>query len=123
MRFTGVKSSGSRSSSRHSAFTLVEMLVTVAVLALVAASVAPMFSDDRNLRVVAAARILSSDIEFAQVLTISKPEEPVVVRFDPANNTYWLAYAYDTETPMPRPDGGEPYLVELGTGRARSAIN
>ena len=106
----------------RAAFTLVEMLVTIAILALLAASVAPMFNDERGLRVVAAARILSSDLELAQVLTISKPSEAVVVRFDSAKNTYWLAYAYDTETPLPRPDNGEPYLVELGVGRARSAL-
>lgn len=98
------------------------MLLTVAILALIAATVTPMLNDDRGLRVVAAARILSSDIELAQVLTIAKPSEPVVVRFDAAKNTYWLAYAYDTETPLPRPDNGEPYLVELGVGRARSAL-
>jgi prepilin-type N-terminal cleavage/methylation domain-containing protein len=113
----------SPSTLRGSAFTLVEMLVTIAILALVAATVAPMFSDERGLRVVAAARILSSDIELAQVLTISRPAEPVVVRFDAATSTYWLAYAYDTETPLPRPDNGEPYLVEFGVGRARSAMD
>lgn len=112
-------------SVRHigrTAFTLVEMLVTVAILALVAATVAPMFSDERGLRVVAAARILSSDLELAQVLTISQPNKPVVVRFDAPANTYWLAYAFDTETPIPRPDNGEPYLVQLGSGRASSAL-
>ena len=70
---------------------------------------------------VAATSILVSDIELAQVMTISYPSEPVVVRFDPAQNRYWLAYADSPETPIARQDNGDPYLVTLGAGRAASA--
>jgi len=100
--------------------TLLEMLITIAILAIAAATVAPMFSDDSQLRTMGAARILASDIELAQVLTISHPNDPVVVRLEPDKAMYWLAYASDSETPMPRPDNGDPYLVQFGEGRARS---
>lgn len=104
------------------AMTLLEMLLTVAVLSMLTVMVTPMFSDDSRLRVLAASQILSSDIELAQVMTISMPNEPIVVRFDPDGKTYWLALEIDPETPILREDTGEPYVVEFGAGRARSAL-
>ncbi len=103
------------------AFTLIEVLVALTLVAAIAAVVAPMFSDDSRLRVMAASGIVRSDIELAQVMTISHPDDPVVVCFDPDNATYWLAYAADPTTPLPREDTGEPYQVTLGVDRARSA--
>jgi prepilin-type N-terminal cleavage/methylation domain-containing protein len=104
-------------------FTLLEMLVTITVIAVVAVSAAPLFGDDNRLRVMAASSVLSSDIELAQVMTISFPDQPVVVKFDPDAKTYWLAYASDPDTPLPRADTGEPYRVVLGEGRAITAQN
>jgi|SoiMetStandDraft_5_1073268.scaffolds.fasta_scaffold31755_2 prepilin-type N-terminal cleavage/methylation domain-containing protein len=106
---------------RRGAFTLIEVLVALTLVAAIAAVVAPMFSDDSRLRVMAASGIIRSDIELAQVMTISHPDNPVVVCFDPDNATYWLAYATDPTTPLPREDTGEPYQVTLGVDRARSA--
>lgn len=103
------------------AFTLLEMLVALTLMAALAAVVAPMFSDDSRLRVMAAASILASDIELAQVMTIAHPEQPVCVRFNPDKATYWLAYASAPDTPIVREDNGEIYEVMLGAGRARSA--
>ena len=105
-----------------SAFTLVEMLVTITIIAIVAAIVAPVFSDDDRLHAMAASSVLSSDIELAQVMTISYPQDPVVVRFDAPNHTYWLAYAATPQTPLPREDTGEPYSVTFGQGRASTAM-
>jgi prepilin-type N-terminal cleavage/methylation domain-containing protein len=103
------------------AFTLLEMLVTLTVIAAIAAVVAPMLSDDTRLRVMAASSIMSSDIELAQVMTISHPDLPVTVKFDADKATYWLAYAVAPDTPITRDDTGEPYSVTLGAGRARGA--
>ena len=106
---------------RPTAFTLIEMLITLTVMATIAAVVAPMLSDDSRLRVMAASSIICSDIELAQVMTIAHPDQPVVVRFDPDNGCYWLAYAATPDTPLLRADNGESYEVEFGKGRARSA--
>jgi hypothetical protein len=69
----------------------------------------------------AASRVLASDIELAQVMTIAHPDNPVVVRFDADEPRYWLAYASAPETPIAREDNGDPYDVTFGVGRARSA--
>lgn len=103
------------------AFSLLELLVTIVILALATATVAPMFGDDARLRVMAAAQLVASDIELAQTMSISYPDEPVVVRFDVANNRYWLAYASMPDEPLLQPNSGAPYLVVFGEGRAASA--
>ena len=88
---------------RRTAFTLLELMVSVTIIAVAAAAVIPSYSDSGRARVIAATSIITSDIELAQVMTISYPSEPVVVRFDPAQNRYWLAYADSPETPIARP--------------------
>jgi prepilin-type N-terminal cleavage/methylation domain-containing protein len=106
---------------KRRAFTLVEMLVTITIIAIVASVVAPMFSSDDRLHVMAASSVLSSDIELAQVMTISYPQDPVIVKFDPANRKYWLAYAATPNTPITREESNEPYVVVMGEGRASTA--
>jgi hypothetical protein len=96
-------------------------MVTIAVLAVAAAVIVPGVSNNDRLRLMAAANVMTSDIELAQVMTISFPNDPIVVRFDPDNATYWLARPADPETPILRDDNGQPYLVVLGEQRASSA--
>ena len=107
----------------RSAFTLVELLITVALIAIAAAIAMPGFTSEGPLRVRAAVGVVRSDIEMAQVMSMTSPAEPVVIRFDPANDQYWLAYADTPDTPLSRPDTGEAYLVELGSDRAAAAKN
>jgi len=103
-------------------FTLLEVLITITIIAVIAVMVAPSFSDDTRLRLMAASAVLSSDIELAQVMTISQPDEPVVVVFDPDQDRYWLAYASAPDVPITRSDTGTPYRVVMGQGRAAAAI-
>lgn len=107
---------------RRGAFTLLELVVVLVIIATVASMVIPRLSDDRRLRLIAASSLLASDIELAQVMTISKPESAVVVRMDPSESRYWLAYAAAPDTPLTRDDNGEAYLVVMGAGRASGAI-
>lgn len=113
-----------RITGRRSAFTLLEMLIAVAVLATIAALLVPTSShvNDRA-RLNAASWILASDLEVAQILSITSPGDPVVVRFDPPNARYWLAYSSDPDEPLIRADTAEPYIVTLGEGRAATAVN
>ena len=105
------------------AFTLLDIFVTMAVMLLVAALVLPgsAVGSDAQTRLLAAGTIIASDLEYAQVHNITYPDNPVVVRFDATENRYWLAFASDIDTPMPRPDNGDPYDVRLGVGRAAAA--
>ncbi len=105
------------------AFTLIEMLVTVTVLAIVAATVAPMLNNDGRLQVMAAAELVASDIEFAQMMTIAYPSDPMAVCFSAKEKKYWIAYAATPAEPIARPNSGEPYVVEFGVGRATGAAD
>ena len=102
-------------------FTLLELMVTVTIIAVVAVVVVPQLRNNDRLRVMAAAQIITSDIEAAQVLTISYPDDPIVVRFDTANDQYWLADSDTPNTPIAHQPSGADYLVEMGFGRAVSA--
>src|SRR5262245_48745623 len=90
--------------SRRRGFTLIDLMVTIAVLAVAAAVIIPGVSNNDRLRLMAAANVMTSDIELAQVMTISFPNDPIVVRFDPDNATYWLARPADPDTPISRED-------------------
>jgi prepilin-type N-terminal cleavage/methylation domain-containing protein len=102
-------------------FTLFEMLVTISIIAIVVVAVAPRSGNNARLRVMAASTIITSDLELAQVMTIAHPDRPVVVRFEPSKEQYWLAYADAPDTPITREETGEDYIVTLGQGRASSA--
>ena len=103
------------------AVTLIELLVTIMIIVVAASIMLPEFSNDSRFRLMGAARMLASDIEMAQVMTIANPQQPMIVRFDGTNTTYWLAYADTPETPIPGPAASGPYKVTFGEGRAKSA--
>lgn len=110
---------GVRSQARG--FTLMEMIMTTTIVVVAAFLIVPRFGDERRARLIAASRMLESDLEYAQVLSITNPATPVIVRFDNDTNRYWLAFADNPETPIGRPEDGSPYLVTLGQGRTGSA--
>lgn len=103
------------------AVTLIDLMVTITIILVAASILLPEFSNDSRLRLMGAARMLTSDIEMAQVMTISNPQRPTIVRFDGTNAKYWLAYADTPETPIPGPGASGPYEVIFGNGRAQSA--
>ena len=54
-------------------FSLTEMLITVSVIGVATALVVPSMRDETRLRLLAAATVLASDLEAAQVMTIADP--------------------------------------------------
>jgi prepilin-type N-terminal cleavage/methylation domain-containing protein len=104
--------------SERRGFTLLELMVTVALMAAVAATVLPAFQDEARLELNSAANLVSSDIELAQVINITAPGQPLILRFDPGGNRYWLARPEAPLVAVPAPGRTEPYLVQLGAGRA-----
>ncbi len=101
-------------------YTLFDMLIVLAIIAAVMALVLPRFRDTTYVRLLAAAQIATSDIEFAQSLCVAHPQDPVVVVFSAAPTPrYWLALTSDPATPIDLENGAGPYRIIFGEGRAR----
>ena len=102
-------------------FTLIDLLVTMTVLVVLAGVILPRIQDDVRLRLIGASRMLASDIELAQLMTIANPQEPTVVRLVTGTGEYWLAAASTPETPIDRSGVPGAYRVIFGQGNARHA--
>jgi Tfp pilus assembly protein FimT len=102
---------------RAPAYTLTEVLLVVAILAVMAALVAPMASSNDATKLRAAADLLAADLAYAQSESISHGDDPRLVIFDTAVHRYHVAPASDAATAITG-DAGLPYIVRYGAGRA-----
>ena len=105
---------------RH-AFTLIEVLITVAILAIVAALAIPALSDTDAMRVDSARRLLISDLEHAQVLAIARPGESISLRIDEDGQGWYLSESADPLTPLLDTITGSPLALRMGEGRGAPA--
>jgi len=108
---------------RHRGFTLINLLITIAIMAIVAAVVVPSAAVGNQLGVSSASMILASDLEYAQSLSLASPDDPVIVRFEPAKNRYWLALLSDPMAPLVRPGSDRAYIVEFGVGESQASAD
>lgn len=99
-------------------FTLIDLLITCAVIAIVLVAVVPGMSNDDSLRIIAAGNVLTADLEYAQSATLASPSDPTVVRIDEKGTGYWLALASEPDTPIKRPGSDEDYSITFGVGGA-----
>ena len=74
------------------AFTLVELIMVIVVIAISAVVVVPLVVGTSDLQVISAARIVASDLQYAQNMAIAK-REPVTVTFTPGTESVALSNA------------------------------
>lgn len=98
---------------RGRGFTMVELMISVALIAIAAMIALPALRPDDPLKVIGAATMLASDIEYAQSATLASPADPTIVRFTDSQPHYWLALESDPSTPILR-SNGKPYEVHFG---------
>ncbi len=101
------------------AFTLIDLMLALAVLAIMMVVVVPSAQPDEQVKLLAAATRLAADVEFAQSASLSTPGDPTVVRFAADGSGYWLALKSDADTPILIPNSDEPFQVVFGQGDAR----
>jgi prepilin-type N-terminal cleavage/methylation domain-containing protein len=77
---------------RRGAFTLIELLLTIAVLGIIAAAIIPSLSADIPARLTSAAQIVSSDLEYARALAVSNNSK-YLLTFDTNENFYYLRHS------------------------------
>ena len=73
-------------------FTLIELLVVVVIMAIAGAMVVPMMVGLGGMEAMSAARMIATDLEYAQNVAITS-QTAVTVTFDPAAESYELTNA------------------------------
>jgi len=113
--------SPSQSADRR-AFTLLEMLVTVILMAIAASMIVPMLASNDSSYVSAGVGLIVADLDFAQSSAINDPSDNIVVHFDSAAGRWWITQESTPETILTM-SNGEPYDTTMGVGRAETASN
>jgi len=107
-----------RATIRRRAFTLVEILITVSIMAIVVAVAIPGLSSNDGARLHGALNMVASDIEFAQSIALADPNDPGVFKASADGTGYWVATSSDPNTPVLSEYSNEPRSVTFGAGVA-----
>jgi type II secretion system protein H len=92
-------------------FTMIELLIVMAILAIAAAIVVPMASSAGSMQLRAAANIVAADLEYAKSMSISRGQKYAIV-FDKTTETYRVTDAAGVTIPHPVKKGF-PFTVDF----------
>ncbi len=95
-------------------FTYIELMITVVVAAILVVAALPDEVSSAKEEGRQFARKYEADVAFARSLTIARPDDPVIVNVDAANDRYWLARRSAPDTPITHPRTKRPYIVQAG---------
>ena len=103
---------------RGQAFSLIELMIVISILAIASALLAPMLHNSDLGRLSGAAQMMAADLAYAQSESIAHADDLRLVVFDREHNTYRIAPASTPNTPITNPVGHLPYQTTFGQGRA-----
>jgi len=84
----------------HKAFTIIEILIVVALLAIAGMMVVPMMSSAASIQIDSAANMIAADLEYAKSMAISRGQNFSVV-FDAAAEAYQIKDQTGSVIPHP----------------------
>jgi type IV fimbrial biogenesis protein FimT len=96
---------------RNRGFTLVELLIVVAIISIAALTAIPMMSSAASMQIRSAANMLAADLEYAKSLAISRAQNFSVV-FDAASDTYRIEDQDGNVLPHPVKKGFD-YIIDF----------
>ncbi len=92
-------------------FTLVELLIVIAIIAIAALTAIPMMSSATSVQIRSAANMLTADLEYAKSMSISRGQNFSVV-FDKNTESYWIEDQNGTVIPHPVKKGFD-YVIDF----------
>jgi type II secretory pathway pseudopilin PulG len=105
--------------SRHPAYTIIELLIVIATLAIIVLLAVPTHTIVDQTRVTEAGRLLIADLDGARLRSMGCAADPCVVVLEASGTSYFVARATDPTTPLADPTSGRPWRRVLGDGEAR----
>ncbi len=107
---------------KRSAFTLVEVLIVLVIIGIAAAVIVPQMSSRDDLKAAAGARVVMSDLMYAQNLAITRQTYHYLV-FDITNQRYSVVTSASMTTPIAHPVSKSPYTVVFGANGSPGVKN
>lgn len=105
----------------HKAFTIIEILIVVALLAIAGLMAVPMMSSAASMQIYAAANMIAADLEYAKSMAISRGQNFSVV-FDKTAETYQIKDQSGNVIPHPVKKGF-PYVIDFRNDRRLNRVD
>lgn len=112
-----------RTKNSHHGFTIIELMLSLALMTILAALTIPLFGNNDDLQIDIAKRLLVSDLEYAQILAITNTQEEIALIVDGSNGGWHIASLDNPSVPLEDSVTGEPLVTTFGLGPAASAGN
>lgn len=103
-------------------FTLIELMVVLAILLIAAGLVIPSALNSQDIQAVSAARMIACDLQYAQNAAITS-QVGLKVIFLPASNRYELILDDSESTPLQHPINKSDYVVEFSKRDGFGSVN
>jgi general secretion pathway protein H len=97
--------------ARRGGFTLVELLIVIAIISIAALTAIPMMSSAASMQIRSAANMITADLEYAKSMAISRAQIFSVV-FDPSAESYRIEDQYGNVLPHPVKKGFN-YVIDF----------
>jgi len=105
----------------HKAFTIIEILIVVALLAIAAMMAVPMMSSAASIQIDSAANMIAADLEYAKSMAISRGQKFSVV-FDKTTETYQIKDQDGAVIPHPVKKGFS-YVIDFRNDRRLNRVD